>query len=166
MSPDDVEITTESSQEAEPAAKKPKTAKKGARQEETQEKPSIVDGILASIKSMTVLELSQLVKALETEFGVTAAAPVVAAAASAPAQAEAATAAAEEKTEFNVILKEVGANKISVIKVVRELTSLGLKESKDLVESAPKAVKEGVSKDDAATMRQKLEDVGAVVEVT
>ena len=125
-----------------------------------------IDEIMAAIKNMTVLELSQLVKALENEFGVTAAAPVVAAAAPSPTEAAATAAAAEEKTEFNVILKEVGANKISVIKAVRELTSLGLKESKDLVESAPKAVREGVNKDDAAAMRQKLEDAGATIEIT
>jgi len=117
---------------------------------------------MTAIKNMTVLELSQLVKALEAEFGVTAAAPRVAAAA--PAEG-AAPAAAEEKTEFTVILKEVGANKISVIKTVRELTALGLKESKDLVESAPKPVKEAVGKDEAATMKQKLEAAGATVEV-
>ncbi|MDP2930988.1 MAG: 50S ribosomal protein L7/L12 [Chloroflexota bacterium] len=122
-----------------------------------------IDDIIASIKTLTVLELSQLVKALETEFGVTAAAPVMAAA---PAGAPAAAApAAEEQTEFKVILKEIGANKINVIKVVREVTSLGLKESKDLVEGAPKAVKEGVSKEEAAAIKQKLESAGAKVEV-
>ncbi|MFC1986821.1 50S ribosomal protein L7/L12, partial [Chloroflexota bacterium] len=103
---------------------------------------------MTTIKNMTVLELADLVKNLETEFGVTAAAPVAAAPAAA-ALTEAA-APAEEKTEFDVILKDFGANKISVIRAVRELTSLGLKESKDLVESAPKAVKEGINKDDAA----------------
>jgi large subunit ribosomal protein L7/L12 len=117
---------------------------------------------------MTVVELSQLVKALEDEFGVTAAAPVAVAAAGASAPTEAAetAAAAEEKTEFTLVLKEVGANKISVIKAVREITSLGLKESKDLVESAPKTVREGINKDDVAVMRKKLEDAGATVEVT
>ncbi len=111
---------------------------------------------------MTVLDLAELVKTLETEFGVTAAAPVLAAAA-APV---AAAAPAEEKTEFDVILKEIGANKISVIRAVRELTSLGLKESKDLVEAAPKAVKEGVNKDEAAAGKQKLEEAGATAEIT
>ncbi len=121
------------------------------------------EDMIAAIKNMTVLELSELVKALETEFGVTAAAPVVAAAAIAtPTQA---AAPAEEKTEFNVILKEIGANKINVIRAVRELTTLGLKESKDLVESAPKAVKEKVNKDEAAAAKQKLEAAGAVAEI-
>ena len=114
---------------------------------------------------MTVLDLSQLVKALETEFGVTAAAPVLAAALAATPTTEAA-APAEEKTEFTVILKDFGANKINVIKAVRELTTLGLKESKDLVESAPTAVKEGVGKDESAVMKQKLEAAGATVEIT
>jgi len=117
---------------------------------------------MATIKNMTVLELSELVKALEAEFGVSAV-PAVATATAAPTEA---AAPVEEKTEFSVILKEVGANKISVIKVVRELTTLGLKESKDLVESAPKPVREGVSKDEAATMKQKLEAAGATVEIT
>ncbi len=116
---------------------------------------------MAAVKNMTVLELSELIKALEAEFGVSAAAPVVATA----APTEAAALPAEEKTEFNVILKDMGANKISVIKAVRELTSLGLKESKDLVESAPKAVREGVNKDEAATTKQKLEAAGATVEI-
>lgn len=121
--------------------------------------------MIAAVKEMTVLELSDLVKALEAEFGVHAAAPVVAAAPAANGAAADNAAAAEEKTEFNVILKDVGANKINVIRVVRELTSLGLKESKDLVEAAPKAVKEGVSKDEAASIKTKLEAVGATVEV-
>ena len=120
--------------------------------------------IIDKIKNMTVLELADLVKAMESEFGVSAAAPVVAMAAE--ASAKAAAPAEEEKTEFNVILKEVGANKINVIRAVRELTALGLKESKDLVESAPKAVKEGVSKDDAAAAKAKLEAAGATAEIT
>ncbi len=122
-----------------------------------------VEGMIDSIKNMTVLELSQLVKALETEFGVSAAAPVVAAP---PAAAAAEAPAEEEKTEFNVILKEAGANRIAVIKAVRELSSLGLKESKDLVESVPKPVREGVSKDEAAAAKEKLEAAGATVEIT
>ena len=129
-----------------------------------EKKATATDEIMTTIKNMTVLELAELVKALEAEFGVSAAAPVVATTTAAPTEA-AAPAAAEEQTEFSVILKDVGANKISVIKVVRELTTLGLKESKDLVESAPKAVKEGVNKDEAAAIRQKLEAAGATVEI-
>ena len=125
---------------------------------------SNVAGLIETIKGMTVLELAELVKTLETEFGVTAAAPVAVAAAGGAAAAAAAP--AEEKSEFNVILKAAGANKIAVIKVVRELTNLGLKESKDLVEGAPKAVKEGINKDDAAAAKKKLEEAGATVEVT
>jgi large subunit ribosomal protein L7/L12 len=121
--------------------------------------------VIEIIKNMTVLELSKLVKALETEFGVSAAAPVMAMAAAAPAAGGSAK-AEEEKTEFNVTLKDAGANKINVIRVVRELTSLGLKESKDLVEGAPKLVKEAVSKEEAASAKAKLEAVGAAVEVS
>jgi large subunit ribosomal protein L7/L12 len=123
-----------------------------------------VQGIIESIKVLNVLELSQLVKALETEFGVTAAAPMAAAAA--PAAGAAAPAAeVEEKSEFTVILKTIGANKINVIKAIRELTNLGLKESKDLVEGAPKTVKENINKQEAATIKEKLEAAGATVEV-
>lgn len=123
-----------------------------------------VQGIIDAVKTLNVLELSQLVKALETEFGVTAAAPIaMAAAGAAPAAVPAAE--AEEKSEFSVILKSFGANKIGVIKVVRELTNLGLKESKDLVEGAPKPVKENVNKQDAATAKEKLEAAGATVEI-
>ncbi len=125
-----------------------------------------VDQIIAAVKSMTVLELSQLVKTLETEFGVTAAAPVMAVAAGAAGGAAAAAPAVEEKTEFTVTLKATGANKIAVIKAVRELTALGLKESKDLVEGAPKPVKEKVNKDEAAAAKAKLEEAGATVEVS
>lgn len=122
-----------------------------------------IEEIMETIEKMTVLELSQLVKAMETKFGVSAAAPMmVAAAADTSAAAEPAV---EEQTEFDVILKEIGPNKINVIKAVRELTSLGLKESKDLVEGAPKPVKEGINKDDAAAAKKKLEEAGAVVEV-
>ena len=148
------------------AVKKPKAVKTATTEEpraKVAKKVTAIDEIMATVKNMTVLELSELIKALEAEFGVSAAAPMVATAA---APAEAAAAAAEEQTEFNVILKDMGANKISVIKAVRELTSLGLKESKDLVESAPKAVREGVSKDEAATIKQKLEAAGATVEIT
>lgn len=134
-----------------------------AKAAEEKAKSTAVAEIIATVKNMTVLELAELVKALENEFGVSAAAPVVAAAA--PAAAPAA-AAEEEKTEFNVILKTVGENKISVIRAVRELTALGLKESKDLVESAPKPVKEGVNKDEATAAKQKLEAAGATAEIT
>ena len=113
------------------------------------------------IKTLTVLELNELVKAIEEEFGVSAAAPVAVAAAAAPAAA----AAEEEKTEFDVVLKAVGGNKIAVIKAVREITGLGLKEAKEVVDNAPKAIKEGVSKDDAEAMKAKLTEAGAEVEV-
>ncbi len=116
--------------------------------------------LIEDVKSLTVLELSELVKALEEEFGVSAAAPVAVAAAAAPAAA-----AAEEKTEFDVVLKAVGPNKIQVIKVVREITGLGLKEAKELVDGAPKAVKEGASKDDAEAIKAKLAETGAEVEI-
>ncbi|MDP6448728.1 MAG: 50S ribosomal protein L7/L12 [Dehalococcoidales bacterium] len=121
--------------------------------------------ILDAIKKMAVLELADLVKALETEFGVSAAAPVVAAAPAAAGAPTAAGPAAEEQTEFSVILQEIGANKINVIKAVREVTTLGLKESKDLVESAPKPVREGVNKDEAASIKEKLEAAGAKAEI-
>lgn len=114
--------------------------------------------LIDAVKELTVLELNELVKACEEEFGVSAAAGVVVAAAGPGAGAE-----AEEKTEFNVELTEIGAEKVKVIKVVREITGLGLKEAKDLVESAPKAVKEAVSKDEAEELKKKLEEVGAKV---
>jgi large subunit ribosomal protein L7/L12 len=119
--------------------------------------------VVEYIKGISVLELSQLVKTLESELGVSAAAamPMMAM----PGAGGGAAAPAEEQTEFTVTLTEVGGNKINVIKVVREITSLGLKEAKDLVEGAPKAVKEAVSKDEAAAIRKKFEDVGAKVEV-
>ncbi len=124
------------------------------------------EDVIEFLKSMTLLEASQLVKELEETFGVSAAAAAVAApAAGAAAGGGEVAAAAEEKTEFDVILQSVGGNKINVIKVVREVTALGLKEAKDLVEAAPKAVKEGVSKEEAETVRQKLADAGATVEV-
>ncbi|MEE1130083.1 MAG: 50S ribosomal protein L7/L12 [Caryophanon sp.] len=115
------------------------------------------DQILEAIKVMTVLELNDLVKAIEEEFGVTAAAPVAVVAGGA--------AAAEEQTEFDVVLASAGAEKIKVIKAVREITGLGLKEAKEVVDNAPKALKEGVSKDEAEEIKAKLEEVGAVVEV-
>jgi len=123
------------------------------------------EDVIEFLKNMTLLEASQLVKDLEETFGVSAAAAAVAAPAAAATGGGEAAAAAEEKTEFDVILQAVGGNKINVIKVVREVTALGLKEAKDLVEAAPKAVKEGVSKEEAETIKQKLSDAGATVEV-
>jgi large subunit ribosomal protein L7/L12 len=119
-----------------------------------------VTKLIEDVKSLTVLELSELVKALEEEFGVSAAAPVAVAAAPA-----AGAAPAEEKTEFDVILKSAGANKVAVIKVVKEITGLGLKEAKEVVDGAPKAVKEGASKEDAEAIKAKLTEAGAEVEV-
>jgi large subunit ribosomal protein L7/L12 len=124
------------------------------------------DQILEAIDTMTVLELSELVKAFEERYGVTAAAPVAAAGApAAGGEGAAAPAAVEEQTEFDAVLTEVGANKILVIKAVRELTGLGLKEAKDLVDAAPKAVKEGVAKEEAEAAKEKLAEAGATVEV-
>ncbi len=153
---------------AKEAARKPKAAKAGAGEQPApakvvrEKKSAVVEKIITAIKDLKLLDLAELVKALESEFGVSAAATVVAAptgtAAVAPAEAE-------EQTEFSVILKDIGANKINVIKAVRELTTLGLKESKDLVESAPKPVKEGVTKEEAATMKEKLEAAGATAEI-
>jgi len=120
--------------------------------------------VIDYIKGISVMELSQLVKALESELGVSAAAPM-AMPMMAGGAAGGGAAAAEEKTEFTVTLTDIGGNKINVIKVVREVTALGLKEAKDLVESAPKAIKEGVTKDEAAAIKKKFEDVGAKVEV-
>lgn len=121
------------------------------------------DEMLEAIKLMNVIELSDLVKALEEEFGISAAAPVMqAAAAGAPAET---AAAAEEQTEFEVSIKEIGPNKINVIKAVREVTSLGLREAKELVEAAPTQVKDAVVKDEADSIKAKLEEAGAVVEV-
>ena len=119
--------------------------------------------MISAIESMTVLELNELVKALEEKFGVSAAAPVAVAAA--PAAGAAAAPAAEEKTEFDVVLAEVGANKMAVIKTVKEITGLGLKEAKDLVDNAPKTLKEAASKADADEMKKKLEEAGAKVEL-
>ena len=119
-----------------------------------------ITNILEEIKSLTLIELADLVKAVEEEFGVSAAAPVGVVAA-----AGAAAPAAEEKTEFDVVLKSFGAKKLDVIKAVREITGLGLKEAKEMVEGAPKTVKEGVSKDEAETVKKALEEAGAEVEV-
>jgi large subunit ribosomal protein L7/L12 len=119
-----------------------------------------ITNMIEEIKALTVLELNELVKAIEEEFGVSAAAPVaVMAGGAAPA------AAAEEKTDFDVVLAEVGPNKINVIKVVREITGLGLKEAKDLVDGAPKSIKEGAGKDEAESIKAKLEEAGAKVEL-
>ncbi len=158
-------VEVEKKSPAKQAVKKPKAVNAATNEEpraKVAKKATTIDEIMTTVKNMTVLELSELIKALEAEFGVSAAAPVVAATA---APTEAAATAAEEKTEFSVILNNFGANKISVIKAVRELTSLGLKESKDLVESAPKAVREGVNKDEATTIKQKLEAAGATAEI-
>jgi len=122
------------------------------------------EDVIKFIESMTVLELAEFVKELEDKFGVTAAAPVAAVAAM-PAAGGAPAAAAEEKTTFDVVLKDVGAQKIQVIKVVRALTDLGLKEAKDVVEGVPKAIKEGVNKEEAEAAMKKLDEVGAVVEI-
>ena len=119
-----------------------------------------ITNIIEEIKSLTIIELADLVKAVEDEFGVSAAAPV-----GVVAVAGAAAPAAEEKTEFDVVLKSFGAKKLDVIKAVREITGLGLKEAKEMVESAPKAVKEGVSKDEAESVKKTLEEAGAEVEV-
>ncbi|MDD2553824.1 MAG: 50S ribosomal protein L7/L12 [Desulfotomaculaceae bacterium] len=124
---------------------------------------SKVQEILEAVKGMTVLELSELVKAFETEFGVSAAAPVAVAAA--PGAAAAAPAAVEEQTEFDVILTAIGDKKVNVIKVVREITALGLKEAKELVDNAPKPVKEKVSKEEAEAIKAKLTEVGASVDL-
>jgi len=123
------------------------------------------DEVLEAVKVMSVLELAELVKLLEEEFGVSAAAPVAMVAGPGTGMADAAAPEEEEKTEFDVILKEIGPNKINVIKGVREVTTLGLKEAKDLVEAAPQAVKEAISKEDAQAVKEKLEAAGAVVTV-
>jgi large subunit ribosomal protein L7/L12 len=129
--------------------------------EETIEVSKEMEEIISKLENMTVLDCINLVKALEEKWGVTAAAPAAAAGPAAAAPAE----AAAEKTEFDVILAEMGANKIQVIKAVRSITGLGLKDAKDLVEGAPKAVKEAVSKDDADKFKAELEEAGATVEV-
>lgn len=121
--------------------------------------------LLETIKGMSVLELADLVKALEDEFGITAAAPVAVAAAPAAGDGGAAAAVEDEQSEFDVNLAEIGPNKINVIKAVREITSLGLREAKELVESAPARVKEAVAKDEAESIKAKLEEAGAVAEV-
>lgn len=158
------ETTEQEVQKEEAVTEEEKAHKKRATAAKKESKSLSKDEIIAAVKEMTVLELSELVKALEETFGISAAMPMMAAA---PAGAAGAAAAApvEEQTEFTVILKEVGANKISVIKAVREVTTLGLKEAKELVESAPKPIKEGITKAEAATIKEKLTTAGAVVEV-
>jgi len=143
------------------------TDEKGTAEVKTEKAPksATVEKVIETVKGMTVMELAGLVKALEEEFGVTAAAPVMAMAPGAGAAGAAPAKAEEEKTDFNVILANVGTNKIQVIKVVRALTGLGLKEAKDLVESAPSAVKEGVPKEEAEKIKKELEDSGAKVEL-
>ena len=123
------------------------------------------DEMMVAIKQMNVLELSDLVKSLEEEFGISAAAPVLAAAVPAGGATAGASEAEEEQTEFEVSIKEIGPNKINVIKAVREVTTLGLKEAKELVEAAPSAVKEAIGKDEADQVKEKLESAGAVVKV-
>jgi len=170
MSPEEVEKEAKEGE-----VKKTSRAKKEVKEEEVKEAPTAKkqakvltkEEIIAAIKSMTVLDLADLVKTLENEFGVSAA-PVAVAAAAVPAAApgaQAAAPAAEEKTEFTVTLKSFGEKKIEVIKAVREVTTLGLKQAKDLVEAAPQVVKEGVPKEEADTMKQKLEAAGATVEI-
>ncbi len=169
MSPEEVEKETKEGE-----VKKTPRAKKEVKEEEAKEAPKAKkeakvltkEEIVAAIKNMTVLDLADLVKTLENEFGVSAA-PVAVAAAAAPAAApsEQAAPAAEEKTEFTVTLKSFGEKKIEVIKAVREVTTLGLKQAKDLVEAAPQVVKEGVPKEEAETAKQKLEAAGATVEI-
>ena len=161
----DQETQTEEAQETAPAKNDPKPNEKPVKGGQTAVSDK-VDQVFDLIKEMTVLELRDLNKRVEEEFGVTAAAPVAFAAGPvAPAPGAAAPPVEEEKTEFTVLLKEIGANKINVIKAVREVTTLGLKEAKDLVESAPVAVKEDVTKDEAATVKKKLEEAGATVEL-
>jgi large subunit ribosomal protein L7/L12 len=143
------------------------TDEKGTAEVETAKAPqsATVAKVIETVKGMTVMELASLVKALEEEFGVTAAAPVMAMAPGAGAAGAAPVKVEEEKTDFNVVLIGAGTNKIQVIKVVRALTGLGLKEAKDLVESAPSAVKEGVPKEEAEKIKKELEDSGAKVEL-
>jgi large subunit ribosomal protein L7/L12 len=148
------------------AAEEEKAHKKRAPAAKKETTKSLTkDEVIAAIKEMTILELSELVKALEETFGISAAVPMMAAPAGAGGAAAGAAAPVEEQTEFTVILKEIGPNKISVIKAVREVTTLGLKEAKELVEAAPKTVKEGVNKAEAATIKDKLTAAGANVEV-
>lgn len=149
--------------EAEKGTSKKAAAKKEEKVVETTASAGTIDQVISTIEKMSVLELAELTKSLQEKFGVTAAVPVAAAAA--PQAGVAEQAPAEEKTEFDVVLSSVGDKKIQVIKVVRELTGLGLKEAKDLVDGAPKPVKEGIPKQEAETIRNKLQEVGATVEI-
>jgi large subunit ribosomal protein L7/L12 len=168
MSPEEVE-----KEPKEGELKKASRAKKEVKEEEVKETPKAKkdaraltkEEIVSAVKNMTVLDLADLVKTLETEFGVSAAPVAVAAAPAAAPGAQAAAPAEEEKTEFTVTLKSFGEKKIEVIKAVREVTTLGLKQAKDLVEAAPQVVKEAVPKEEADTMKQKLEAAGATVEI-
>ena len=169
MSPEEAEKEAKEGE-----AKKASRAKKEVKEEEVKETPTAAkqvksltkEELIAAIKGMTVLDLADLVKTLENEFGISAAPVAVAAAAPAAAPgAQAAAPAAEEKTEFTVTLKSFGEKKIEVIKAVREVTTLGLKQAKDLVEAAPQVVKEAVPKEEADTIKQKLEAAGATVEI-
>ena len=170
MAEPEKEKTKKASAKKEEGQKKQEAKKEKKQEVKTQvaeEKPtsfsSEIDQIISTIENMTVMELSQLSKALQEKFGVSAAVPVAQAAS--PAGGVAKEADTEEKSEFNVILSSVGDKKIQVIKVVREITSLGLKEAKDLVDSAPKPVKEGIPKEEAEQIRAKLQEVGATVEL-
>ena len=160
----ELEQTQETEKVEEEKEKKPSKAKQSSG---AVAKSLTKDELIATVKNMTVVDLVDLVKALEEEFGVTASAPVAvsAPAPGAPQTGAAAPASDEEQTEFTVVLKEVGENKINVIRAVREVTTLGLKEAKDFVEAAPKPVKEGVNKDEANAIQQKLQEAGATVEV-
>jgi large subunit ribosomal protein L7/L12 len=169
MSPEEVEKEAKEGE-----VKKTSRAKKEVKEEEMKESPTTgieakvltKEELVAAIKNMTVLDLADLVKTLEDEFGVSAAPVAVAAAAPAAAPSEQAAApSAEEKTEFTITLKSFGEKKIEVIKAVREVTTLGLKQAKDLVEAAPQVVKEGISKEETDTIKQKLEAAGATVEI-
>jgi large subunit ribosomal protein L7/L12 len=145
--------------------KEKKESKKTTKKAATKETGLSIDEIIEALSSMTVLELSELVKAIEEKFGVTAAAPMVAMGAVSGAAPGAAAAEEEEKTEFDVVLKDFGAQKIQVIKAVRELTDLGLRESKELVEGVPSPVRQGVSKEEAEQAKAKIESAGGVVEI-
>ena len=168
MSPEEVEKEAKEGE-----VKKTSRAKKEAKEEEVKEAPIAKkeakvltkEEIIAAIKNMTVLDLADLVKTLENEFGVSAAPVAIAAAPAAAPSAQAAVPSTEEKTEFTVTLKSFGEKKIEVIKAVREVTTLGLKQAKDLVEAAPQVVKENVPKEEADTIKQKLEAAGATVEI-
>jgi len=156
------EVKTEVKENKEKEETAKKEEKKSSKSKATEN--NSINEIMEKVESLTVLELADLVKALEDKFGVSASAPIAAQAAAAPAQGGS-EAQAEEQTEFDVILKDIGANKIKVIKEVRAATGLGLKESKDLVEGAPKPVKEKIEKKDADALKEKLEAVGATVEI-